>query len=276
MELIDIEIMTRNALEFSDPEVFPEAWESRRIFSQYRDLPRPSHALFLICTDLNVCFFPENGQAVYGKKGDVVFIPMHSRYYVTVEGGAPDGIATYTVNFTMRSSAGEDLTLSEQIRVLCNDHDGALHLQFQKLSEIAHSGDGHRNFLRLRAEFYAMLCAVTAARTSSNGYYAIREGVEALCSEWNRNEKMAKYAALCKVSETYFYRCFREWAGKSPVEYRNDLRLSNAESMLRHTDMPIGEIAAVVGFEDPFYFSRIFTGHFGASPKAYRATIRRS
>lgn len=275
MRLISMEDMAKSALNFSDPEVFPEAWESRRIFSQYRNLPRPCHALFLVCTDLNVYFTPENGQTVSAKKGDVVYIPRRSRYFVTVEGGAPDGIDTYTVNFTMRDNEGEYLTLSEQICVLCNDRNGALHLHFQKLSETAHSGDGHCNFLRLRTEFYAMLCAVVAAQTPGNSYYAIREGVEALRSEWNRNAKMEKYAALCGVSETYFYRCFREWVGKSPVEYRNDLRLSHAEAMLRHTDMPVSEIAAVVGFEDPFYFSRTFSGRFGLSPRAYRAAARR-
>lgn len=275
MHLIHIEDLAQNALDFGDPEVFPEAWESRRSFAQYRNHPRPCHALFLICTDLNVCFIPENGQTVSAKRGDVVFIPQGSRYFVTVEGGAPDKIDTYTVNFTLRDREGEPLTLSEQIRTICKDRDGALHMHFQKLNEAAHNSGKHQNVLRLRAEFYAMLCAVVAACTPDGGYYAIREGVEALRSEWSDNAKMGKYAALCGISETYFYRCFREWAGKSPVEYRNDLRLSHAEAMLRHTDMPISEIAAIVGFEDPFYFSRTFTGRFGSSPKAYRAAARR-
>lgn len=276
MRLIDMDTLVQCAASFSDPEVFPESWESRHSFSQYRSTPRPFHALFLICTPISVCFSPENGQPIYAKKGDVVFIPKHSRYFVTVEGGRSDGIDTYTVTFDMCNKDGSDLTLSEQICILCQDSNGTLDMYFQKLNEAAHGGEGRRNFLRLRAEFYNMLCAIVSTRAPSNGYYAIREGAEALHSEWNRNEKIEKYAAMCGVSETYFYRCFREWAGKSPVEYRNDLRLSHAEAMLRHTDMPVGEIAAVVGFEDPFYFSRTFTGHFGLSPKAYRAAIRRS
>lgn len=276
MQLINIAELSQRPLFFSDPEVFPEAWDSRRSFSQYRSTPRPFHALFLICTQLNVCFYPQKGQPIYAKQGDVVFIPKHSLYFVEVEGGAPDGIDTYTVNFDMWDADRHELTLSEQIGILCNDLSGTLHMHFQKLSEAAHSGDERRSFLRLRAAFYGMLSAVAAAHEPSNGYYAIREGAQALHSEWSRNEKIEKYAAMCGVSETYFYRCFREWAGKSPVEYRNDLRLSNAEAMLRHTDMPVGEIASVIGFEDPFYFSRIFTKRFGLSPKAYRAALGRS
>ena len=270
MHLIDTDTLVRAPLDFSDPEVFPEVWETRHGFSQYADSPRPCHALFLICTELDVRFFSQSGQTVSAQKGDVVFIPKHSLYTVSVAGGAAHEISTYTVNFDMWDRDRNELTLSNGIGILCKDHDGTLKMHFQKLSEAAHGGDGHRNVLRLRAAFYEMMCALVAARTPNNGYYAIREGVEALRSEWNRNEKMGKYAALCGVSETYFYRCFREWCGKSPVEYRNALRLSNAESMLRHTDMSVSEIAGVGGFEDPFYFSRTFSRTFGRSPKSYR------
>ena len=94
MRLIDMDTLVQCAASFSDPEVFPESWESRHSFSQYRSTPRPFHALFLICTPISVCFSPENGQPIYAKKGDVVFIPKHSRYFVTVEGGRSDGIDT--------------------------------------------------------------------------------------------------------------------------------------------------------------------------------------
>ena len=94
--------------------------------------------------------------------------------------------------------------------------------------------------------------------------------MEVFCDEWNQNEKIEKYAKMCGISVTYFYRCFRKWSGISPVEYRNRLRLSNAQSLLRCTDMQIKEIADTVGFEDPFYFCRVFSESFGLSPQAYR------
>jgi AraC-like DNA-binding protein len=109
---------------------------------------------------------------------------------------------------------------------------------------------------------------------SNDAYYPIRKGIDALGEEWNKNERIEKYADLCGVSATYFYRCFRRWSGKSPVEYRNTLRLSNAESLLRCTDMRIGEISELVGFEDPFYFCRLFRERFGASPQGYRKRTR--
>lgn len=274
MRLIKLASLGGEDLFFGRPEVFPESWENRRGFSQYRELPRPCHALFFVKTDIRVDFFSQTGETVTARRGDTVFIPEGSLYHVSVEGGTPDAIDTYTVNFKMWDSAGEPLSLSERICLLCGKSEGVLDMHFQKLHQAAHVGVGG-SLLRLRAALYDLLDAmVTAAMGLPEVFYIIREGAEALRAAWNRNEPIARYAALCGISETYFYRCFREWSGKSPIEYRNALRLSNAEAMLRHTDMQISEIAGVVGFDDPFYFSRIFTGHFGLSPKAYRKAKR--
>ena len=144
-------------------------------------------------------------------------------------------------------------------------------MHFQKLNEAVHQAAGN---LRIYGCTYTLLDAVIAAATNTdNGYYAIRAGVKLLAEEWYRNEKIEKYAAMCSVSNAYFYRCFRAWAGQSPVEYRNALRLSHAETMLRNTDMQVKEIAETVGFEDPFYFCRVFAKRYGVSPKKYRNGI---
>lgn len=271
MRLIKLSDLCGEDLFFGRPEVFPESWESRPSFSQYKDNPRPCHALFFVKTDIRVEFFLKNDMPVTARKGDVVFIPQGSLYHVAVDGGTPDSIDTYTVNFGMQDHRGEALTLSERICVLCGNGVGVLDMHFQKLSQAAHIGT-EINLLRLRAELYTLLDAIVAAAAGLPDVYCIiRNGAEALRTEWNQSKPIERYAALCGISETYFYRCFREWSGKSPVEYRNALRLSNAKAMLRHTDMKISEIAGVVGFEDPFYFSRSFTKIYGLSPKAYRA-----
>ena len=94
--------------------------------------------------------------------------------------------------------------------------------------------------------------------------------MEALRQNWNKNDKIDEYAALCGMSPGYFYNVFKKWSGKSPVEYRNLLRVSNACSMLARTDMPISEIAALVGFSEQFYFCRVFRKITGLSPLEYR------
>ncbi len=66
---------------------------------------------------------------------------------------------------------------------------------------------------------------------------------------------------------------FRKATGRSIIQYLIDLRISEAKKLLKETSMSCAGIAAVVGFEDANYFSRIFKKRTGHSPLQYRALM---
>ncbi len=76
---------------------------------------------------------------------------------------------------------------------------------------------------------------------------------------------LAKEAAL---SESYLCTVFKAQTGKSIVGYVNDRRLDRAADLLRTGRYLVKEAAAEVGFDDPFYFNRLFKRRFGASPSS--------
>ena len=55
--------------------------------------------------------------------------------------------------------------------------------------------------------------------------------------------------------------------GVTAIQYLNTYRLKVADTLLANTDYPIGEVAAMTGFEDASYFARIYKKQFGHSPK---------
>lgn len=71
-----------------------------------------------------------------------------------------------------------------------------------------------------------------------------------------------KYEYLCQV--------FKKYAGTTIQQYVQQLRVQRARHLLLHTDRSIKTIAADVGFEEPFYFSRLFKKMVGLSPQHYR------
>ena len=46
--------------------------------------------------------------------------------------------------------------------------------------------------------------------------------------------------------------------------------MNNAVSLLETTDYNVAEISAIIGYDNPLYFSRIFKKQRGVSPKDYR------
>ena len=52
------------------------------------------------------------------------------------------------------------------------------------------------------------------------------------------------------------------------------MKMEHACSLLDSTDLSVGAIASRLGYEDPLYFSRLFSRTVGISPRSYRASIR--
>ena len=77
-------------------------------------------------------------------------------------------------------------------------------------------------------------------------------------------------AASLAVSAPYLSKIFHEQTGSSPSRYLTDLRMRQAKKYLMDTDLTVREIAARVGYPDPFHFSRSFKNAVGISPAQYR------
>ena len=279
MNKITLSDLRYKNIDFEISDIFHENWIQKKEFSLYKNSPRPYSALFFVRTNIEVSF-NYSQKSVTAGKGDIVFIPEGCCYHVNVLGNTATEIDTYTVNLRLFNKHELSLLLSSEIEVIANRQDSFFDIRLKNLFDAFYrvekdGNESKRNFAKIKSEFFSLLDEIAESASSSKDYYyPIRRGIEAFCNEWNKNEKIEKYARLCDVSETYFYRCFKKWSGSTPIEYRNVLRLANAESLLRCTDMKIKEIAETVGFEDAFYFCRVFSDKFGSSPKVYRKRIQ--
>jgi AraC-like DNA-binding protein len=80
--------------------------------------------------------------------------------------------------------------------------------------------------------------------------------------------EMADHAEL---SVSHFSHLFREQTGYSPMDYFIHLKIQHACTLLTLTRKTIREISFAIGYDDPYYFSRIFKKVMGLSPRAYRS-----
>jgi AraC family transcriptional regulator, arabinose operon regulatory protein len=74
----------------------------------------------------------------------------------------------------------------------------------------------------------------------------------------------------CGLSYERFRKVFRERLGVSPHDYRIRRRIDQACMALRSDERPVQEIAAALGYANPFQFSAQFKRLVGVSPAAYR------
>ena len=72
------------------------------------------------------------------------------------------------------------------------------------------------------------------------------------------------------LSPSHFSTLFRKKTGRSPMDYFINLKIQHACHVLDTTKMRIKEVSQYLSYDDPYYFSRIFSKIMGISPIAYR------
>jgi len=81
---------------------------------------------------------------------------------------------------------------------------------------------------------------------------------------------LKRLARKTGVSVPHFCAQFRKYFGVPPGEYIILLRMQHAAHLLRDEGYNVTEAGRAVGYEDPFYFSKVFKKHHGISPRAFR------
>ena len=86
----------------------------------------------------------------------------------------------------------------------------------------------------------------------------------------NSTVDLKQIANDLNVSYSLFRKRFKEYTGISPLQYYMQLKIKHAQDLLLNTSSSIKIIASETGFENLFYFSKIFKKITGYSPSNFR------
>ena len=86
----------------------------------------------------------------------------------------------------------------------------------------------------------------------------------------HRNFQISELNVFSKLGKDEFSADFRRVFGLPPKQYITMRRINRAQYLLRETDLPIKEIASQCGYQDEFFFHRIFRKYTKSPPAYYR------
>lgn len=88
----------------------------------------------------------------------------------------------------------------------------------------------------------------------------------------NKQISLEQMAEVSGLSKFHFAKKFQKQTGVSPVRYFLESKIKHACELIDRTQLTIKEVSSRLGYDDPYYFSRLFKKIMGLSPKQYRQT----
>ena len=77
-------------------------------------------------------------------------------------------------------------------------------------------------------------------------------------------------AAAANLSVSHFSRIFKSEVGETAMSTLAKMRCKKAATLLKETNLPIGEISSFVGYSDNNYFVKVFKKTYGDTPSDFR------
>jgi len=128
---------------------------------------------------------------------------------------------------------------------------------------------------------YSNLClsSLLASFTYLSQYREIRnvnendplaQSINYMLENLNRKLYLKDVATEVGLSASYYSRLFHAKTGHSPIDYFIQLKIQRACRLLDNSGWMIVDVAREAGFDDQYYFSRVFHKVMGMSPTRYR------
>lgn len=123
----------------------------------------------------------------------------------------------------------------------------------------------------VRDEIESLLKGIGSASSSP----IIDKAREYVLSHVTQRITLSDVASYAGVSLGYMSKSFKRVMGRSLVDYVNDMKVDRAREMMAASPhMRVGEVAIALGFENIYYFSKVFRRVTGMSPSEYQKQLQ--
>ena len=189
---------------------------------------------------------------------------------------------SYPLEYIVLGVDGLELSLLENSSQQCyiSHFDKNQHRILQDmLQEISAQNPGYETVCQsyldilvvlLMRSFDSSAHIIPNANHSSKDSAIVRRYID---SHFKETITLDQLADLVHINKYHMAHKFTRDYGISPISYLLQLRLQESCSLLRSTNHSMSQIAQIVGFSSPSYFSQIFSKTMGMSPSDYRTEV---
>ena len=129
---------------------------------------------------------------------------------------------------------------------------------------------GNENKYLISSLLYNLLTELLQKCDVSDGRDGITDAIKYVMEHYKEKITLDTLSSMAFMDKFYFIRQFHSLTGYTPKEYQNELRLNEALSLLKNTDLSVTAIANEVGFSDARGLISLIKSKKGCSPSQLR------
>jgi len=211
---------------------------------------------------------------------EVLFIPANKPHAYGADDDDPWSIQWAHFAGTAVASYASLLPVHDYVLSIPSADTKEIGRMFRESYRLASTGLTERTLLLVShmLRYVLGLLFFQTGRSMGSGSRAIAhdltKSIEFMRANLTRSLNLQELSRHSGLSPTRYSALFREQTGSSPVEHHIRLRMQAACHLLDTTALSVKEVAAELGYPDPYYFSRIFQKILGCSPVAYRRSVK--
>jgi len=233
----------------------------------------PESIVIVCLAGEGVCRF--NGGEWHMKPGHLIVIPANCPHSYEADHENPWTIFWFHVRGNMFPYYLEELQISVQDPIINIPNISGLMDAFEDVYQHTESGYTNTSLLCLSTSLghFFGICKLyqRSIKASQQGVEKrIEKTVEVMKKSLHRLLTLDQLAEIAGWSPTHYAALFKNKMNVPPLEFFTRLKMQSACDKLKLTNEPIQNIASSLGYNDAFYFSRLFKRHNELSPKNYR------
>lgn len=199
-------------------------------------------------------------EAVTVSSGVLMFLPHGTKYYTKALDVGKPYCKGLSVIFDLVDQNGSMIELENSSLHIRHDTRGIFARRCEAMLKC--TLENPDNILEIKSLLLRLISEIINEKKTAPPSELI-PAFEMLTTRYKENLAVRDYAEKCHMSESYFRKKFTEFTGKSPIQYRNELRFSEARRLYSE-GATVNEIANELGFFDAGYFSKMYkksSGH---------------